>query len=199
MIHRLKVLSALSVPSLVGAILVGLVALGWNSGATRGEVAHYSASELAEILAEGADPDVHSSLADGLVTSEEYEASMTRAVKCMEERGIAARLVPGQAVGGGSGLVAEFPITSDQGELNRAMAACIDRHSSSIGRVWAEQNKPSSQETEAMLLQVAKCFTASGRADLAGARVFETAQRYGPDSPEVRIVLECWHRAQTIR
>jgi hypothetical protein len=197
--HRKATLtSTVTLATLAGLAAVALLAVAWGGGSSKGEPERFSGPELADALAVGAGAEVQQVLADGVVTPGEFQATFERTARCMEAKGI----VVVRPTGGASiddGMVTEFPAGTDHDALTKEMAACIERHSSAIGRVWAEQERPTPQDIEQMLADVEACLAQRGRPELNGLSVFAALEKYGPGSPEADLLRECWHRAQERR
>lgn len=149
-------------PATAIAVLAASLALsGWAwVEQSSGQQEHLTSSQLVDSLRPGLNDEQAVALADGVLTREEYDAARDRVAACLEGNGLTVHREPGRGPGGVDEIWAESPATA--GNLSDAFRNCYERYQGKLSMVWAEQNRPTSDQLAARERAVDVCMTSKG-------------------------------------
>jgi hypothetical protein len=179
----------------LGACMLALALGGfaWARSAS-GANSHPSVPELVASLQPQLSDEQNDLLADGVLTSAEYEGAIDRVATCTSVGGLTVVRHPGAGVGGSTQLEVQgdtrvMPVD----EINAAYTHCIDRFTGKLGIVWAEEHRPTAAEADASQAAIDACLVAHGQPGLVGHtdEVLGAGAKYRQGSPEFEAVFAC--------
>jgi hypothetical protein len=200
-------MSQRAVVPLVSATAVAVLLAGvlWvNIRPSSGGQEHPTTEQLITELAPGLPPTQSDLLADGVLTSDEYEGAIERSAQCMEAAGLSVTRHPGAGVGDSTALeVAGDLRAMSLEEIRSAHINCVETHQGRLGIVWAEMHRPSAEQLAREAQTFDECVTDAGFAyALPDARASIVNPVDGPypfGTPEYAALWDCQMRVQEMR
>jgi hypothetical protein len=121
---------------------------------------HPTAPQLIDLLRDQWNDEQEAVLADGVITLEEYNATTERVARCLEADGLTVYRLRGAGVGGADELSLEAPAAT--GSPRDVVLGCYERHQGKLSMVWAEQNRPTTEELTAHAAAIDSCLARRG-------------------------------------
>ncbi len=133
---------------------------GWAwAKQSSGAQEHPTAPQLIDALKDEWSEEQEVIVADGVITRDEYNATVERVAQCLMAGGMTVNRQPG-GPGGVDELLMEWPASA--GSPRDLVLGCYERYQGKLSMVWAEQNRPTAEEAAAHGAAIDECLASKG-------------------------------------